>query len=273
MIILRNSSSGELSVPPTENVIPNSLPEEPKSGKKEETKTPLPPKTENKPLLTKSSICRLLAELVKSYGSCAKQICEHTYEAGISEIIKDDTTALAFILDELLISKNDKEMGNLVKTLIAALASCNQFSEAQSILVGEVKSALARALAFPESSVKHSKVQALTTLISTMIESCPAQNNGQMGSMAGYKNQYNMNNMVKLMLKRGIISDLARVSHSLDLCSPNVAATLNASLKPLEMLTRIVNQPTAVTTSRGGISAEGKKDEEDSTHHNNTGRY
>jgi E3 ubiquitin-protein ligase HUWE1 len=58
-----------------------------------------------------------------------------------------------------------------------------------------------------------------------------------------------MNNMVKMMLKRGLITDLARVSHSLDLSSPNVATTINAVLKPLETLSRIVNQPTSVLST------------------------
>ena len=40
-------------------------------------------------------------------------------------------------------------------------------------LVAELKSAIQRALVLPESSEKHSKVQALTSIISTMIEACP----------------------------------------------------------------------------------------------------
>ena len=53
---------------------------------------------------------------------------------------------------------------------------------------------------------------------------------------------------------QGIINDLARVTHSLDLSSPNVAATVNAVLKPLETLSRIVNQPTGLGPGgqRGG---------------------
>lgn len=194
--------------------------------------------SKKKPLLSKSAVCRLLAELVKSYGGCAKLITDHVYDAGISELIKEDTSALAFLLDELLISKIDKEIANLIKTLIAAIASCNQHADAQATLVSEVKSALCRALAWPESNVKHSKIQALTTLVSTMIESCPGTH--AQGTLAAYKQQqqYQMNNIVKIMLKRGIIQDLARVPHSLDLSSPNVAATVNAALKPLEILTR-----------------------------------
>ena len=60
-----------------------------------------------------------------------------------------------------------------------------------------------------------------------------------------------MNNIVKILLKRGIVTDLARVPHSLDLSSPSMSATINAALKPLETLCRIVNQPQTVAT-RGG---------------------
>ena len=251
---MRNSSSGEIAVPAADGAVPrsssssavstvgasasSSSKKESKEDKAKQAAAAASNEEESckkKPLLSKSAVCRLLAELVKSYGGCAKLITDHVYDAGISELIKEDTSALAFLLDELLISKIDKEIANLIKTLVAAIASCNQHADAQTTLVSEVKSALGRALAWPESNVKHSKIQALTTLVSTMIESCP----GSQGTLAAYKHQqYQMNNMVKIMLKRGIIQDLARVPHSLDLSSPNVAATVNAALKPLEILTR-----------------------------------
>ena len=58
--------------------------------------------------------------------------------------------------------------------------------------------------------------------------------------------QSNMNNMVRVLLKRGLVTDLARIPHSIDLTSPHMATTVNAALKPLETLSRIVNQPQAV---------------------------
>ena len=57
-----------------------------------------------------------------------------------------------------------------------------------------------------------------------------------------------MNNMVRLLLKRGVVTDLARIPHSLDLSSPSMVNTVNAALKPLETLSRIVNQPQTVVT-------------------------
>eukprot|EP00095_Tigriopus_kingsejongensis_P000123 maker-scaffold450_size166944-snap-gene-0.20 protein:Tk00123 transcript:maker-scaffold450_size166944-snap-gene-0.20-mRNA-1 annotation:"hypothetical protein DAPPUDRAFT_313219" len=242
-VIIRNSSSGDLQVPATDQAIPS---ENPTTSKEPKEDNPASTKAEEdlkkRPLLTKSAICRLLAELVKSYGGCAKLITDHVYESGISELIHEETMALAYMLDELLINKSGKDLGTVVKTLVAAIASCNNQSEAQTTLVSEVKSALARALAWPESNLKHTKIQALTTLVSTMIESCPAAQAIQ--QMPAFKNQqHTMNNIVKIMLKKGVIVDLARISHNLDLSSPNVAATVNAALKPLEILTRIVNQP------------------------------
>ena len=115
----------------------------------------------------------------------------------MSDLVKEDTTALAFLLDELLVSKSaDKECSNLIKILVAALASCNHFPEAQSTLVLEVKGALSRALALQESVDKHSKIQALAGLICTMIESCPSTQS-QQSTLSLYR-QFNMNNMVKV---------------------------------------------------------------------------
>ena len=265
--VIRNSSSGDLQVASADNVIQSNASKE-KHKEKEKEKTAEDDSSKKKqPLLSKSAVCRLLAELVKSYGSCAKLITEHVYEAGTSENVREDSSALAYLLDELLVSKSDKDLGPLIKTLVAALASCNQHSDAQATLVSEVKAAMSRALAWQESNQKHVKIQALTSLVSTMIESCPSSQNQQtQNGFGGYKQQFVMNNIVKIMLKRGLISDLARVAHSLDLSSPNVANTVNAALKPLEILTRIVNQPTAAAAlpsrsgggkGRGGAAAAG----------------
>lgn len=58
--------------------------------------------------------------------------------------------------------------------------------------------------------------------------------------------------MVKVLIKRGLVSDLARVPHSLDLSSPHMALTINSALKPLETLSRIVNQPQVSGNSSAG---------------------
>lgn len=263
-VIRQSSSSNEISLTTGTNSTSNSSKEmKKKESDKNKSGTEEDESLRKKPLISKSSICRLLAELVKSYGNCAKQITDHVYEVGASDLIKEDTTALAFLLDELLICKYDKDSAQHVKTLIAALASCNHYPDAQTALVSEMKSGLARALIWPEGNIKHMRIQALAGLICTMIDSCPTSQSAQQANIPPYKQQQqNMNNIVKMMLKRGIITDLARVPHSLDLSSPNVATTVNAVLKPLETLSRIVNQPTSVlsthtnkTKPRNGISS------------------
>ncbi|XP_014203791.1 E3 ubiquitin-protein ligase HUWE1 isoform X2 [Copidosoma floridanum] len=200
-----------------------------------------------KPLLPKSAILKILAEAVRSYGCIANLITEYTYRARQSEMIQEDTTALAFVLDRLLPVENasDRQCSSTARLLIAALASCNHSPEAQNTLVSEVKAALLRTLALPESSEKHAQLQLLIGLISTMIDSCPLTTHTTMrGSLK--VNQYtNVNYVVRVMLKKGIITDLAKIPHSLDLSSPNMAATINAALKPLETLSRIINQPAA----------------------------
>ena len=52
-----------------------------------------------------------------------------------------------------------------------------------------------------------------------------------------------MNPVVKLLIRKNLVVDLARIPHNLDLSSPQMAATVNAALKPLELISRIVNQP------------------------------
>lgn len=195
-----------------------------------------------KPLLTKHAIIKVLADAVVSYGAVAKLVADFTYKAGTCDTLMEDCSALAFVFDKLLpITENlsDRDVSSMCRMLIAAIASCNHSAEAQLTLVSEVKAALIRALLMPESADKHSQVQLICGIILTMIENCPP-------TQSKVKNQPvngNMNNIVRLMLRKGIINDLARVPHCLDLSSPNFPFTVNAALKPLESLSRIVNQP------------------------------
>lgn len=166
-----------------------------------------------------------------------------------------DCSALAFLLDKLLPVNEtppDPECSMMVRMLVAAIASCNHSPDAQSVLVSEIKSALSRALIMPESADKHAQIQLLSGLVSTMIENCPPQNTPFRGVRLQNNHHLNpnsINNIVKIMLRKGLLADLARIPHCLDLSSPNMAITINASMKPLETLSRIVNQPINVITS------------------------
>ncbi|XP_058791372.1 E3 ubiquitin-protein ligase HUWE1 isoform X2 [Phymastichus coffea] len=205
------------------------------------------PEEAKKPLLPKSAILKILAEAVRSYSAIANLITEYTYRAGQSEMIQEDTMALAFLLDKLLPilpeNSSDRQCTGMARMLIAAIASCNHSPDAQCTLVAEVKAALTRTLALSESSEKHAQLQLLIGLISTMIDNCPPSSHQPIrGSVK--PNQYtNVNYIVRIMLKKGIVTDLAKIPHSLDLSSPNIAGTINAALKPLETLSRIINQP------------------------------
>ena len=68
----------------------------------------------------------------------------------------------------------DKDCPALARVFVASIASCSHSPDAQMMLVTEVKAALQRALSLPESSAKHQLIQALASIINTMIESCPS---------------------------------------------------------------------------------------------------
>ncbi|XP_029361459.1 E3 ubiquitin-protein ligase HUWE1 isoform X8 [Echeneis naucrates] len=210
----------------------------------------------SKPLMPTSTILRLLAELVRSYVGIATLIASYCYTAGQSELIKEDCSVLAFVLDHLLPhtqNSEDKDTPALARLFLASLAAAGTGTDAQVALVNEVKAALSRALAMAEGAEKHARLQAVMCIISTIMESCPSTSSFY--STAAAKTQHNgMNNIIRLFLKKGLVNDLARVPHSLDLSSPNMANTVNAALKPLETLSRIVNQPSSLFGSKGGSS-------------------
>lgn len=195
-----------------------------------------------KMMLPKSVILKILGDAVVSYGPVARIITEYTYKAGAAKCVKEDCTALAFILDKILPETenlSDSDCSTMCRMLIAAIASSNHSPEAQFTLVSEVRAALLRALMMPESTEKHSQVQLIAGIISIMIDNCPS-------SQPRVKTQPptpQMNNIVRLMIRKSLFNDLARVPHYLDLSSPNTPFTVNACLKSLEALSRIVNQP------------------------------
>ncbi|XP_051961196.1 E3 ubiquitin-protein ligase HUWE1-like isoform X6 [Xyrauchen texanus] len=210
----------------------------------------------SKPLMPTSTILRLLAELVRSYVGIATLITSYNYTAGQSELIKEDCSVLAFVLDHLLPhtqNSEDKDTPALARLFLASLAASGTGTDAQAALVNEVKAALSRALGMAEGTEKHARLQAVMCIISTIMESCPSTSSFY--STATAKTQHNgMNNIIRLFLKKGLVNDLARVPHSLDLSSPNMANTVNAALKPLETLSRIVNQPSSLFGGKGASS-------------------
>ena len=122
----------------------------------------------------------------------------------------------------------------LSRTLLAVIGSCSLLPEVQNSLIAELKASLARALNLQESKLKHSRLQALFNLVLTIIESTSPQS----GNPAANASKLNF---IRLLIRKGLINDLAKTPHSLDLSSPYLVSTVNSMLKPLEKLTSLAH--------------------------------
>ena len=145
-------------------------------------------------------------------------------------------TVLAFVFDHLLPASTNQTnsqstVTKLAKTFLQCLATAHCCPDAISGLVTEFKMAFARALALQESHSKHSKVRALMGLLSQILEYVTTS-----------RGPVNPSHFARLLIRKGFISDLTKAIHSLNLSSTFLPATINNILKPLEVLTRIVNQ-------------------------------
>jgi hypothetical protein len=78
-----------------------------------------------------------------------------------------------------------------------------------------------------------------------MIETCPPIHNTAAQQQAGFRQQPQsvnlVNNMMKIMHKKGLINDLARVPLYMDLSCTKCIDTINTILKPLETMTKTLN--------------------------------
>ena len=227
-----------------------------KEGNRKEkfTATPQPISTEDpkdktgamndKPLLSKSAILKILAEAVRSYQTVALYITEHIYKTGLSSMITEDTTALSFILDKMFHINDtnmDRECPAMAQNLISAIASSDVI-QAQYTVVHEVKLALQRALNETETAEKHLHIEGLASLIPAMIENNVANTDNNQFFKINNQPQLRQN-IFYIMLEKGIITDIARAVQYLELGGPNTTATINHLLKPLEMLLRLTNEP------------------------------
>ena len=122
-------------------------------------------------------------------------------------------------------------IAKLARTFLQCLAKVHYVPEAVAVVVNEFKLALSRALVLPESQLKHLRIRAITGLMSQILES---QNVYPRGAV-------NLTHFARLLVRKGFISDLSRALHSLNLNSNQLPVTVNHILKPLEVLTKIVN--------------------------------
>ena len=198
---------------------------------------------EQKKLFSRNLVLRCLAELVRASPAVSLAVVHFQFQpvlTNATDTQDSSPTALSLLFDNFLTSPN---LSSSATRLIAAIAACYQCPEAQSGLIQETKQALCRALSQPESPMKHKHLRALAESMQMMIQVCPSQQSTPLPSSLGGRpdKAQQMNNIIRLMYKRGLLSDLSKASHSLDLSSPELASTVNALLAPLDTLCRAVN--------------------------------
>jgi hypothetical protein len=193
-------------------------------------------------LFSQAAILRLLAEMIESYPSTSRMVIESTRKIKIDHSSTTQTTKeisiIAFILDHLLpisyIQGNTAtQLAKLAKVFLQTLATTNLPSDALNLFVGEFRTSFFRALSLSECQLKHHRIRALCGLLGQIVE-----------PQAGTSSRMTLNpsQFVRLLIRKGFITDLAKAVHSFDLSTPLLTATINAILKPLECLTKIVNQ-------------------------------
>lgn len=145
---------------------------------------------------------------------------------------------IAFILDHLLPvsytqGSGATQVAKLAKVFLQCLATAPLPTDALSLFVTEFRSAFTRSLLLSESQLKHHRIRAMASLLGQIVEP-------QAGSSA--RSTVNPTQFVRVLIRKGFITDLAKAVHTLDLCSPLLTTTINSILKPLECLTKIVSQ-------------------------------
>lgn len=147
---------------------------------------------------------------------------------------------MALILDYLLPASYTQgtsatQVAKLARVFLQTLASTALPNDALTVFVNEFKSSFSRALSLPESLVKHQRIRAITSLLGQIVE--PQTQTG-----FSSRSTVNPTQFVRMLIRRGFITDLSKAIHSLDLNSTLMTTTVNSILKPLEYLTKIVTQ-------------------------------
>lgn len=191
-----------------------------------------------KPCFSASILLSLLPELIKSYQSIAKLICDHSYQRGFTDQITEDCSALSFILDHMLSSPDTLSPPMMVFKSLASIYS-SATPMIHQVIVIEIKNALHRALHNDNCLQKHTRIEVMATLLLQVIESCPksiaegAQPTRLLRHMAFNSNQLAI---IRVMAKCGLVNDLARCAQALDLSSARVSKALDAFVKTLEVI-------------------------------------
>ena len=143
-------------------------------------------------------------------------------------------TFFSFLLDYLLAGdmRISSFMGSrLPKRLLESILTSEYVnSEVQEVFVHEFKQSVVKCLQLPECMMKHNRLRSLCSLLNYFMES---------------RTSKPLHTITRLLIHKGIISDLAHSSYSLDLDNSSFSTTMNAILRPLDRLIRYVNQVNA----------------------------
>src|SRR5699024_6472585 len=126
---------------------------------------------------------------------------------GYTDAVTEECNTLSFVLDNLLYVstinplQGEKDYPSTSKMLFAALASVTYTGEIHQSIVTELKSSLNRTVLYPESVEKHSKIQALSTLITLVVESCPTSSFNPFSRSTSPLSSNS--SIIKLMAKKG----------------------------------------------------------------------
>ena len=131
------------------------------------------------------------------------------------------------------------QVAKLARVFLQSLASTALPVDAMNLFVSEFRVSFSRALSLPESLIKHQRIRALAGLLGQIVEP---------QIQTGFSSRSNINptQFVRMLIRKGFITDLSKALHSLDLSSSLLTTTVNSILKPLECLTKIVTQFLAV---------------------------
>ncbi|XP_011213379.2 E3 ubiquitin-protein ligase HUWE1 [Bactrocera dorsalis] len=200
--------------------------------------------THQKPILPRSTLLKILADAVRSYQCLVpKIIIEYVYMPSDSPLIKKPQTCISFILDHFLpITKRqqDPEVSMMSRVLLSSLSDCVSQPTVQSKLVEELHEAIVRTLTEPSYTEKHVRLQVLIGLIPIMIES----------PMLSSKVHLQRNNMYRILLKQGIMTDLAKLAQYKDLSNSNTLTTVHSTLRPMEILLRLTITPGTLSSRK-----------------------
>ena len=169
--------------------------------------------------------------MLGSFSVCHFFLCSLVY-------LTQEVSILAFILDHLLPASytqgsSASNVSKLAKAFLQCLATTALPMDALMVFVSEFRAAFSRSLVLPESQLKHFRIRAMAGLLSHIVD--PQAVN--MSPRAVNPSQF-----VRMLIRKGIITDLSKAIHALELGSPLLTVTMNSLLKPLESMTKIITQ-------------------------------